>query len=298
LYFSIFYIFGAKKKQNLIMPNKLYKFTFSPPARLAWLAAKIYKVPTEIIDIDLSTAEQLDPEFIKINPRHEVPAFDHNGEYITQSRSIAKYFHENFNKDADANEHWYPSNVEERAKVDEWLNWSDKRHMTFCKPPLMHAISTYGMPWRENYGIIMVILGRTMGSNAENIDGMKTCISEAETMLSERNIEDVEDLNLGDLAVFFESSLAFFLLPDIKYIDYPAFKNLYDVIRKIPEFDQIDQEFSAFTKRVKDLRNAESYPTLFTYVSEIWSTIKLIAYVKWNGIPFGPGHMEKASSSG
>jgi len=283
-----------EEKQNLVMPNKLYKYTFSPPARLAWLTAKIYKVPTEIIDIDLSKAEQLDPEFIKINPRHEVPAFDHNGEYIAQSRSIAKYFHENFNKDEDANEHWYPSNVEERAKVDEWLNWSDKRHMTFCKPALMYAVSTYGMPWRENYGIIIAILGRTIGSSPENINGMKTCLSEAETMLSERNIKDVGDLNLGDLAVFFESSLSFFLLPDITYNDYPAFKNLYEVIQKIPEFDQIDQEFSVFTKRVRDLRNAGLQPTLFTYISEVWSTMKLIAYGVWNGIPFGPGHMEKS----
>ena len=52
------------------MPNKLYKFTFSPPARLAWLSAKIYNVPTEIIDVDLSKAEQLDLDFIKINPKH------------------------------------------------------------------------------------------------------------------------------------------------------------------------------------------------------------------------------------
>ena len=85
--------------------NKLYKYTFSPPARLAWLTAKIYKVPTEIIDVDLARAEQLDPEFLKINPKHEVPAFDHNGEYVTESREIAKYFHENFNKNENDNDH-------------------------------------------------------------------------------------------------------------------------------------------------------------------------------------------------
>lgn len=275
------------------MPNKLYKYTFSPPARLAWLASKIYKVPTEIIDIDLSKGEQLDPEFIKVNPRHEVPAFDHNGEYITESRSIARYFHENFNKDVNGNDHWYPSDGEERSKVDDWLDWSDKRHMTFCKPPLFYATSTYGMGWREKYGIMMVILGRTMGNNPDNISAMKTCISEAEKTLSERNIKEVEDLNLGDLAVFFESSLAFFLLPDINYVDYPALRNLYKVMQKIPEFEEIDREFSAFTQQVKDFRDSGIRPTIFAYISEIWSTIKLIAYVKYNGIPFGTNHSEK-----
>ena len=51
------------------MPNKLYKMDFSPPARLAWLAAKIYNVPTELVDVDLSKAEQFDPEFLKVNKR-------------------------------------------------------------------------------------------------------------------------------------------------------------------------------------------------------------------------------------
>ena len=43
------------RKEN--MPNKLYQFIFSPPARLAWLTAKIYDVPTEIIEIDLSKGQ-------------------------------------------------------------------------------------------------------------------------------------------------------------------------------------------------------------------------------------------------
>ena len=30
------------------MPNTVFTFIFSPPARLAWLTAKIYKVPADI----------------------------------------------------------------------------------------------------------------------------------------------------------------------------------------------------------------------------------------------------------
>ena len=100
------------------MRNKLYKFDFSPPARLAWLAAKIYNVPTEIIDVDLSKFEQFNSEFLKVNPNHEVPAFDHDGKYVSQSREIAKYFHDNFNTEKEKNDHWYPSDSEKRAKVD------------------------------------------------------------------------------------------------------------------------------------------------------------------------------------
>ena len=264
--------------------NKLYKYTFSPPARLAWLTAKIYKVPTEIVDIDLARAEQLDPEFMKINPKHEVPAFDHNGEYVTESREIAKYFHENFNQNEHDNDHWYPKDPEKRAKVDEWLAWSDRRHMTFCKPPLLYAASTVGMPWRETCGIIVAIMGYIVRNNKDIFSDMKACLSEAEQFLSKRQIQEVDDLNLGDLAVFFESSLSFFLLSEIQFDDYPAFKNLYHVIQKIQEFEQIEQEYIAFTNRVHEFRKIDPTPTLFTYISEIWASFKLVAYITWNDI--------------
>ena len=99
------------------MPNTVNTFSFSPPARLAWLTAKIYNVPTEIVQVNLAKGEQLELDFIKMNPRHEVPVFDHDGKFITQSRTIAKYFHENFNQDLEGNDHWYPKDPEERAKV-------------------------------------------------------------------------------------------------------------------------------------------------------------------------------------
>ena len=65
----------------------------------------------------MSSAEQFRPEFLKMNPKHEVPVFDHNGKFITESREIAKYFHENFNMAPEENDHWYPSDSEERKRV-------------------------------------------------------------------------------------------------------------------------------------------------------------------------------------
>ena len=52
-----------------------------------------------------------------MNPKHQVPIFDHDGQIVTESRGIAKYFHENFNQDLEKNDHWYPKDPEERAKV-------------------------------------------------------------------------------------------------------------------------------------------------------------------------------------
>jgi len=263
------------------MPNTVYTFSFSPPARLAWLTAKIYNVPTEIVQVNLAKGEQLELDFIKMNPRHEVPVFDHEGEFITQSRTIAKYFHENFNQDLEGNDHWYPKDPEERAKVDEWLNFSDKRHMSICKPALGYAISKFVMPWRANYGIIMSILGNKLKKDKSALAEMKTNLSDAEEILSHRKIQNVQDLNLGDLAIFFETTLPFFVLPEINYEDYPAFDNLYKIIQQIPEFQEIDEKFREF---LLPLEKNERSPSIFTYFKEVWTTIKLGCYIKWNGI--------------
>ena len=67
--------------------------------------------------VDLSKEEQMRPEFLKMNPKHEVPVFDQNGTFVTESREIAKYFHENFNTDLEENDHWYPRDPEGRKKV-------------------------------------------------------------------------------------------------------------------------------------------------------------------------------------
>jgi len=258
------------------MPNKLYKFDFSPPARLAWLAAKIYNVPTEIIDVDLSKFEQFNSEFLKVNPNHEVPAFDHDGKYVSQSREIAKYFHENFNTEKEKNDHWYPSDSEEREKVQDWLNWSDKRHMTICKPALVHGITFYGGPWRDNYGILMAVMGSAFKNSSSEKAKLMQCLQDGEKLLSERTIKEVEDLNLGDLAAYFEVSLPFAHHPDAQIDDYPNFKNLYLVLQKLPEFQEIDEAFRKFNSRIEELRENAPSPTVASYFKETWLTMKFI----------------------
>ena len=59
----------------------------------------------------------------KKESQNEVPVFVHEGKVITESRNIAKYFHENFNQELEKNDHWYPKNEEERAKVSILIQW-------------------------------------------------------------------------------------------------------------------------------------------------------------------------------
>ena len=81
------------------------------------------QVPTEFVETDLSRGEHLNLEFIKINPKHQVPVFvtyddtEAVKEIVIESREIAKHFHTKYNQDAAKNDHWYPNDPAERAKV-------------------------------------------------------------------------------------------------------------------------------------------------------------------------------------
>ena len=153
--------------------------------------------------------------------------------------------------------------------------------MSICKPALGYAVSKFSMPWRENIGIAVTILGNYLKNNKSALDEMKTNLSDAEEILSHRKIQKVQDLNLGDLAIFFETTLPFFVLPDINYEDYPAFYNLHKIMQQIPEFQEIDEKFREF---LLPLEKNERSPSIFTYFKEVWTTIKLGCYIKWNGI--------------
>ena len=69
--------------------------------------------------------------------------------------------------------------------------------MSICIPPLMTAMNTYGMPWRENIGIFITKLSSKMKNDPKAIKEMEQNLSEAEEILSKREINQVSDLNLG-----------------------------------------------------------------------------------------------------
>jgi glutathione S-transferase len=55
----------------------------------------------------------------KRNPSKKIPFIDHNGFCIYEHGAILRYLSQKF-KTPD---HWYPSDLEKRAKVDMYLDW-------------------------------------------------------------------------------------------------------------------------------------------------------------------------------
>lgn len=70
----------------------------------------------ELVSIDLAKREQKRPEYLKINPRGQVPAIDDGGTLVWDSTAILVYIARKHGGDQ-----WLPTDPEAMAQVVQWL---------------------------------------------------------------------------------------------------------------------------------------------------------------------------------
>uniref|UniRef100_A0A8C5LMH6 glutathione transferase n=1 Tax=Leptobrachium leishanense TaxID=445787 RepID=A0A8C5LMH6_9ANUR len=97
----------------------IYLDLLSQPSRSVYMFAKVTKIPVKYEMVQVFRGEHLTEEFGKINPFHKVPALKHEDFCLSESTAILLYLARNFNTP----DHWYPSDLEKRARVDEYLAW-------------------------------------------------------------------------------------------------------------------------------------------------------------------------------
>jgi glutathione S-transferase len=69
----------------------LYHHPVSAPSRMALLAIRNLGLDIEIRHLDIYKGEQNTPEYLKINPLHQVPSLVHDDFVLTESRAIMTY---------------------------------------------------------------------------------------------------------------------------------------------------------------------------------------------------------------
>ncbi len=101
---------------------KLYHFPYSQHGRRVVSLLEEAGIPYEIRSVAMMEGEHMSPEFLKINPNHQIPILEDGDFRLTESNAILRFI---------CNEHnltqWYPTDAKLRAKVDQWLDWNQTR---------------------------------------------------------------------------------------------------------------------------------------------------------------------------
>uniref|UniRef100_A0A1Y9HAQ4 glutathione transferase n=1 Tax=Anopheles farauti TaxID=69004 RepID=A0A1Y9HAQ4_9DIPT len=98
----------------------LYTIHLSPPCRAVELTARALGLEFEHKIVNLLAGDQLNPEFLKLNPRHTIPVLDDDGTVITESHAIMIYLVRKYGAEDDA---LYPSDLVQQARVNEALHF-------------------------------------------------------------------------------------------------------------------------------------------------------------------------------
>ena len=118
------------------MPLVFYYDLMSQPCRAVYIFLKASGIPFESKEIALRKLEQTTEEFARINPFKKVPVIDDDGFILTERFDWRKKHRTNLFSFCDFSVaiftylcdkykkyDWYPVDLQERARVNEYANW-------------------------------------------------------------------------------------------------------------------------------------------------------------------------------
>jgi len=95
----------------------VYGLQLSAPVRIVQMTCELLGVEYNFHKVDLMAGEHMKPEFLAINPQHNIPAIVDGDFKMNESRAIAMYLFNKYGKDDSL----YPKDAETRARVDQRL---------------------------------------------------------------------------------------------------------------------------------------------------------------------------------
>ena len=288
-------------------PPTIFKFFFSPPARLVHVSALLCKVPgVQFVEVELYKGDQLQWWFQCVNPSHQVPAMIDGGRCMAESRDLVRHIFNKHGRDNPEVAHWYPADPDKRASIDAWMDWSKPLHLCIEGQIAFRLLKAKGLPWRENFGSIGLLIPRP-GGDKTSMAKLKGHLDEAERLVGERSIQRLEDLNVGDLTTLQEVSMAFECFEGVEdggegegegkesgagwhmtWRHYPNLRRVYDILhREVPEFKEVHAPFVAFMEKYRGLRDSNGLAeTACGYAAGALTSIKFILWVILNQVQY------------
>ena len=98
-------------------PLEIYGMQLSAPCRIVEMVAEVLGLDYEFKVVDLMAGEHMKPEFLAMNPQHNIPTVKDGDFIMNESRAVAAYLVTKHGKDDSL----YPQDAEIRARVDQRL---------------------------------------------------------------------------------------------------------------------------------------------------------------------------------
>lgn len=108
---------SAQQVLSDIMTLTLYFAAGSPPSRACLLLLRTLKLEVNVKTLNLAAGEQNTPEFLKLNPLHQVPVLTDGDFVLTEGRAILAYLVNKYSPGSSL----YPTDPEKRARIDQRL---------------------------------------------------------------------------------------------------------------------------------------------------------------------------------
>merc|ERR1719305_604518 len=126
----------------------------SAPCRIVFMTAEVLGVEYEFKLVDLTTGEHMKPEYLTINPMHNIPTLKIGDFLLYESRAIAAYLVNKYGKDDSL----YPKDPEQRVIVDQRMYFDmGAFYKSFgdCVYPVMFGGPTPGPEKLEKFVEVM-----------------------------------------------------------------------------------------------------------------------------------------------
>jgi len=97
----------------------LYHFPYSQHGRRVISLLEEAGLAYELRIVALGEGEHMSPEYLAVNPNHQVPTLIDGDVKIHESNAILRYLCTKHGLKA-----WYPDDMQVRATVEQWLDWN------------------------------------------------------------------------------------------------------------------------------------------------------------------------------
>jgi len=98
-------------------PIEVYGMNLSAPCRIVNMTAECLGLEYEFKLVDLMAGDHMKPEFLAMNPQHNIPTMKDGDFVLNESRAIAGYLATKYGAEGSL----YPADAETRGRVDQKL---------------------------------------------------------------------------------------------------------------------------------------------------------------------------------